>query len=199
MNFSTITFNITSTTLVENTISFNETVKFRNGTIVGPFSGGSGAGGGVFFIALGLERGSRIYPGSANNTYVLNATRVDNAYWSGRTVCLLNYTTFQPLENKSSPLAARRTVIYWDADTGVLLSAYEEAGAYDPKTQAIIEGYLLFELIANNVGIPMDYPTPTDMTPIYVAIAIGLTVAIGAVIVYFATRTPKKKHKRLKE
>jgi hypothetical protein len=203
MNFSTISLNITSVGYVDvNVITFGETVKFRNGTTVGPFQGGfdvySGSGGGVFFIQAGLGAGMRLYPGNADNTYVVNETRIDQAFWPGRKVCLLNYTTASPLENKSSPMAVRMTVIYYDYATGVLLSAFEEGGLLDPKTGEYLEGYLLFELIANNVGIPMNYPHPIDMTPVYIVIAVIAILVVIVVIVRAIEAEPKKKHKRLK-
>jgi hypothetical protein len=201
-NFSTINLTITSVGYASDyTITSNETIEFRNGTIVGPFPSGldvySGSGGGIFFIRPNLDAGMPIYPGNPNSTYVINSTRIDNGFWSGRKICLLNYTTYNPLENMSSVMAARRTIIYYDYATGVLLSAFEEAGLLDPTTQSYLEGYLLFELIDNNVGIPMNYPHSLDMTPIYVAIA-SIAIVVVTVVIVRATRgEPKKKYKRL--
>lgn len=202
-NFSTLNFTVTSVRAVPDTITFNETIKFRNGTRFGPFVGGfdvyTGSGGGVFFISPGLNPDTLIYPGNTNSSYAINETYTDHTYWSGREVCFLNYTTANPLENKSSALAARRTLIYWDYATGVLLSAFEEAGAYDPTTQAYVEGSLLIELIANNALIPTDYPSPINWTPVYVVVAIIAIVVVAFVVVRTTVAKPKKKHKRLKQ
>jgi hypothetical protein len=202
-NFSTINLTITSVGYVENTITSNETVKFRNGTTFGPFPSGlnvyDGTGGGVFFIQAELDAGMRIYPGNPNSTYVINATWIDHGFWSGRRICQLNYTRYNPLENASSAMAVRRTIIYYDYATGVLLSAYEYAEVVSPKTYAGVEGELLFMLIDNNVGIPMKYPHPLDMTPIYTAIAIIAILVVVVVIVRATRAEPKRKHKRLRD
>lgn len=168
-NFSTINLTITSVGYASDyTITSNETIKFRNGTIFGPFASDfdvySGFGGGIFFIRPELDAGMRIYPENPNSTYTINSTQIDQGYWSGRKVCLLNITTVNPLVNMSSVMAARRTIIYYDYTTGVLLSAFEEAGMLDPTTQQYLEGYLLFQLIDNNVGIPMNYPLKSPPT-----------------------------------
>jgi hypothetical protein len=198
MNFTTISFSITS--ISGNLIGFNETDKYRNGTTKGPLSGhfnvNSGFPSGIFFVRAGLGEGDRIYPGNSNNTYVINATWTDHTHWDGREICVLNYTLAN-VSNETSVAAVRRTVVYWDRLTGVLLSAFEEASAVDNQGN-YLEGYLLFQLIGNNIRIPMDYSGPIDMTPIYIVIGTAATVAIGAVIVRVATSKPEKKHKRLK-
>jgi hypothetical protein len=199
MNLSTMTFNIKSTS--DTTISFNQSITYRNGT--SPWSGeGSidivgGEGAGVlFFIAAGLEAGNRIYPSSVNFTWTINSTLVDRSYWNGREVCVLNNTYYQPPTNNT--FIGRRTVIYWDRLTGVLLSVFEEVGAYNSGSQVLIEGILLYLLIDNNVGIPMNYPKPMDMTPFYIILAFSLVVVIGVVIARVTTGAQKKKYKRLK-
>lgn len=180
-------------------IMFNETIKYRNGTISQMPKGtvdvdtGGGAGS-TFFIASQLGQGDLVYPDAgANFTYTINETTT-NPNWAGRQVCVLNYTRTQ---RANESLAAQRTTAYWDQQTGVLLAAYEAADAWNVSMGTEIYGHVLYELIANNVGIPMDYPRPMDMTPIYIAIAIGAAVVVGFVIVRTATSKPKKKHKRL--
>ena len=202
MNFSTIDLTVTKISIPDNLIEFNEVAKFLNGTAKGPFRSGfdinTEVGGGFFFIAASLESHARIYPGNANNTWSLNQTWIDHTHWEGREICVLNYTTANPIENSSSIMAVRNTVIYWDQITGVLLSAFEKAAALDPKTQEYIQGYLLFRLIDNNLGIPMDYSKPTDMMPIYIIVSTAAVIAVVVAVVRLSS-TSKKKHKRLKE
>jgi hypothetical protein len=111
----------------------------------------------------------------------------------------LNYSTNTPYENSSSPLIAQQTTIYWDQATGVLLGAFEEATGYNQGTGSFIGGVLLYELIANNVQIPMDYPSSLDLTPIFIAVGVGGVVVLCLVIVQATVSKPKGKYKRLKE
>jgi hypothetical protein len=210
MNLSTINFYIINDSSGSSSkdpgYTFNETVTFRNGTA--PFhitnkvdlyqGGGTGT---IFFISSGLEADSYIYPGavSSNYTWAINATRVDQLYWPGVPVCVLNSSEHTPYVNSSSPLIGTQTTFYWDQQTGVLLGAFEEAAGYNGLTGSSIGGALLYELIANNVNIPMNYPSSLDMTPIYAALAIGGIVVLGAVVVRTVVSTPKPKYKRLKE
>jgi uncharacterized membrane protein YeaQ/YmgE (transglycosylase-associated protein family) len=155
-----------------------------------------------FFISPGLEAGDYIYPGgvvSGNYTWTINATRIDNDFWPGVPVCLLNYSVNTPYVNKSSPLIAQRTVIYWDQRTGVLLGAFEEATGYNGQTGTFVGGALLYELIADNLGIPLNYPTSIDWTPIVVAVVIGAVVVLLVVIVGVTVSKPKKKFKPRKK
>jgi len=186
---------------------FNETLTFRNATatvnVIGWidlfFGGGLGTS---FFIPPGLQAGDYVYPGagaSGNYTWKINATRVDNLYWPGRRVCILNYSTNTPVVNKSSPLIAQQTTIYWDQATGVLLGAFEEAMGHDLVTGTTLGGVLLYELIANNVQIPMNYPSSLELTPFYVAAGVGVVVVLGVAIVRVTQSKPKGKYKRLKE
>lgn len=209
MNLSTWTFNIVSNLDAvdfPNQVRFDQTVTFRNGSKPVQVQGGgldigTGEGqGATFFIPAGLGWGDRIYPGSANFTWAINETRVDHTHWNGRRIDVLNITAASNPANGT--LFAQRTVIFWDSFTGVLLQVYEGAasGIIDSTGHITgIEGILLYQLIANNAGIPMEYSGPIDMTPIYIVIAISATVAVGAVIVRVATGAPKKKHKRLRE
>jgi hypothetical protein len=179
----------------------NQTVGFRNGTALQPMQGlvdvNIGLGTIVlFFIPSGLQAGERIYPGSTNFTWSVNQTRIDETHWPGRTLCVLNHT-IESLNSTTHNVFGLVTTIYWDQVTGVLLSAFEEAISYNTVGQAGIEGFLLYQLIANNVGIPLDYSQGTDLTPIYALTAIALVVAVVFVIVR-ATRTPPKKYKGLK-
>jgi hypothetical protein len=186
---------------------FNETVKFKNETtpvsVIGYIDLYYGGGlGSTFFIRPGLKPGDYIYPGAAasgNYTWYINATRVDKLYWPGRSVCILNYSRNTPYKNSSSPLIAQQTTIYWDQTTGVLLGAFEEATGYNQGTQSFLGGVLLYELIANNVRIPLDYGSSLDLTPIYVSLAIGVVVVLGVIIVRAVASKPKGKYKRLKE
>jgi hypothetical protein len=184
-------------------IWFNETVKFSNGTApqtgMGSVDIDTAAGPAVvFFVPVGLQAGMKIYPGSSNFTWTINETRIDHTHWPDREICVLNHTLAQSPAKGTNPFAIR-TVIYWDWLTGVLLSAFEEAIEYSVQLGAYIKGYLLYQLIANNAGIPMNYPSPVDMTPIYIAIAIASTVAVAIVIIRVTTSKPKKMHKRLKD
>jgi len=148
VDFAMINITVTSITLEPNVIAFDEVAKFQNGTVKGPFKSGfninTAVGGGFFFIAADLESHSRIYPGDANNTWTINETRIDHTHWEGRRIAVLNYTTANPLQNSSSIMAVRNTVIYWDQVTGVLLSAFEKAAAVDPKTKNAIEATFYF-------------------------------------------------------
>jgi hypothetical protein len=180
--------------------SFNETVKFRNGTApeiaVGTLDLETGAGLGItFFIPPHLSADSQIYPANSNFTWTVNATMIDTGYWSGRQVCVLNYTV-KP--SNSSYESIQRTVVYWDWNTGVLLGTFEEAATVS-SSGASVQGVLLYELISNNIGIPMDYPAALDMTPIYLAIFIGVVLVLVIAAVWVAERKPKKKHKRLEQ
>jgi hypothetical protein len=121
------------------------------------------------------------------------------SYWPGVTVCILNYTRYSPNLNKSSPLVATQTTFIWDQHTDVLLGTYQGAYAVDQTTQTYASGVLLYELIANNILIPMNYPGSSDLTPIYVAVAISGVVVLAVVIVRAAGSKPKEKYKRLKE
>jgi hypothetical protein len=206
VNMSTITFNIT-TNWEEGApyteVMFNETFKYNNDTVIKwpgqtiDVSSGMGAGA-SWIIAPGLESGDHIYPGNSTSQ-TINQTMINNTFWPDRDVCVLNITTAAPLENSSSSMAAEEDVFIWDRSTGVLLAGFEEAAAYDPTTKATVEGGILYELISNNVGIPMQYPQPTDWTPIYIIVAIGVIVILGVVIALVVTRRSKKKPKRLKE
>lgn len=187
--------------------TFNETLTFRNGTaplnVIGYVDLYFGAGlGSTFFISPGLKAGDYIYPGataSGNYTWKINTTRVDRGYWPGVPVCVLNYTGYTPYVNKSSPLIATQTTFIWDQSTGVLLGVYEGAYAVEQSSASAIQGVLLYELIANSIQIPMNYPSPLDLTPIYVTAAIGGVVVLGVVIVRAAQSKTKGKYKRLKE
>ena len=119
--------------------------------------------------------------------------------WPGVKVCVLNYTRYTPNENSSSPLIATQTTFVWDQTTGVLLGTYQAAYGVDQITQSAVQGVLLYELIANNVQIPTNYPGSSDLTPIYVAVAIIAIVVLAFVIVRATSGKPKRKHKRLKE
>jgi hypothetical protein len=204
MNLSTIAFNIIndSDPSAPNSrgYTFNEIVKFRNGTspqiAVGTIDLETGAGLGLtFFIPPMLEEGDLIYPGNANSTWTINATRIDSMNWIGRRVCVLNYTI---APSNSSYAGIQRTVIYWDWDTGVLLGTWEEAAAV-ASSGASVSGVLLYELISNNIGIPMDYPSTLNLLPIYFAAAILAVAVVAIMIVQTATKGHKKKYKRLKE
>lgn len=206
VNMRTIAFNVTSNWNLNapySQIMFNETFTYGNGTIVRwpgqtvDVNTGMGIGA-SWFIAPNLGNGNHIYPGNGTSQ-TINETRVDHTYWPGRKVCVLNRTIAVPLQNKSSEMAAERVVFIWDWSTGVLLGAFEEASSYNPTTGVGVQGAILYELIANNVGIPMQYPKPTDMTPIYIVVAVGIIIILGVVIVRIVTRGPKKRHKRLKE
>lgn len=187
--------------------TFNETLTFRNGTapvnLIGSVDLYYGAGlGENFFISPGLHNDSYIYPGAAasgNFTWQINYTRNDMSYWPGVTVCVLNYTRYTPNENKSSPLIATQTTFIWDQRTGVLLGTYVGAYGVDQMSGTYVSGVLLYELIANNVQIPMNYPSSLDLTPIYVLVAIFGVVALAFVIVRATGGKPKGKYKRLKD
>ena len=185
----------------------NQTVRLRNGTATQPAQGlvdvDIGLGSIVlFFIPADLHAGDRIYPDSTNFTWTVNYTRVDETHWPGRTICVLNYTTAGS-NTTSSNLFADRQVIYWDQATGVLLSAFEEAATYDVQAQAGIEGYLLYQLIGDNIGIPLNYSGPPSYTPVYAAIAVALVIALAIGVVYAvrSSQTPKnsKKFKKIKK
>jgi hypothetical protein len=181
-------------------IWFNESVKFSNGTAVQPITSwvdiDTAQGSAVLFFApAGLRAGEPIYPGSSNFTYTINGTTT-NAHWPGRTIAVLNVTSAQLLGNGTNPFA-ERTVIYWDYSTGVLLSAFEEASEVSTQLGMEIHGYLLYELIANNALIPMYYPGPLNMTPIYIMVALG-SVSVVAFAVIRLTSKPTKKYKPLK-
>jgi len=205
VDMSTISFNVSSNWKAyapATQIMFNESFKYRNGTVIRwpgqtiDVSTGMGMGA-SWFIPPGLSAGDNIYPGNSSSL-TINGTSSDQPFWPGREVCILNDTVGVPLENASSKMAVERTVFMWDRATGVLLAGFEEASSYDPTTQTGIQGAVLYELIANNAGIPMQYPKPADMTPIYIVVAIIVIVILGVVIALVATRKPKKEHKRLK-
>jgi hypothetical protein len=191
---------------VEPGCTFNETVTFRNGTaplsVIGYVDLYFGAGlGRPYFISSGLNARDYVYLGAAksgNYTWYINATGY-MSNWPGVPVCILNYTSYTPYENQSSPLIAQRSTFVWDQRTGILLGVSEEAYGYSPSTGITIQGGLLYELIANNRQIPTDYPGSLDLTPIYVSIAIGGVVVLGVVIVRAVQSKPKGKFKRLKE
>ena len=210
VNVSTLTFRIlndSKNALGNPTYAINVTEIFRNGTAplskvaTIDLSDGSGTAA-TFFIPPGLENDSYIYPGAAqppgNYTWRINATRIDNLYWPGVPVCELNSTTYTPYVNSSSPLIAQRTTFVWDQRTGVLLGAYEGAYAVEQSTQNALEGVVLYELIANNINIPMNYPGSFDMVPVYVALVVGVVIIIGIVIVRVTGRKSKSKYKGLK-
>jgi hypothetical protein len=187
--------------------SFNETLTFRNGMAPVHTTGyidlyfGAGLGA-TFFISPGLQVGDYIYPGAAasgNYTWKINTTRIDRLYWPGVPVCILNYTSYTPYINQSSPLIARQSTFIWDQRTGVLLGVYEGAYGVEQSAGITLQGALLYELIANNIQIPMNYPSSLDLTPIYVTVAIGGVVVLGVVIVRAVQNKPKGKYKRLKE
>jgi hypothetical protein len=185
-------------------IVFDQTVKLRNGTTLQrtgdalDIKSGNGSAA-TIFIPAGLDAGERIYPGSTNFTWTINETRTDHTHWNNRVIDILNTTAASNPANGT--LTVQRTTIYWDRDTGVLLSVYEgvAGGVIGTGTVTGIEEILLYQLIANNMGIPMDYSGPTDITPIYIVIAVGAIVAVGFLVVQVARSAPKKKHKRLKE
>jgi hypothetical protein len=79
-----------------------------------------------------------------------------------------------------------------------LLGAFEEAYGVDQSTGETVGGVLLYELIANNIHIPMNYGS-FDMTPIYLAIAIGGIGLVGVAVVQVNRSKSKPKYKRLKE
>jgi hypothetical protein len=204
MNLSTISFNIIndSDPYVPGApgYSFSETVKFRNGTspqtTVGTIDLETGAGTGItFFVPPYLETNDLIYPGNSNSTWTINDTRTDNLNWVGRRVCVLNYTI---APSNSSYEALERTIVYWDYDTGVLLGTFETAFAVS-QSGASVDGVLLYELVSNNIGIPMEYPAAFNMVPIYVAVAAGAIIVVGLLIARAVTQGHKKKYKRLKE
>jgi hypothetical protein len=210
MNLSTITIRVISDTNEEFPThpgyTLNTTVTFRNGTSPKSAMGGidlytGGGSGSTFFISAGLEGGNYIYPGavSSNYTWTINSTRLDTLNWPGREICVLNYTVATPFENGSSPLIAEESITYWDQQTGVLLGAWDEVAGYDPTTGNSLAGVLLYELIANNINIPMNYPSSLNMTPIYVFVAIGGVAVLGVVIVRTTISKPKGKYKRLKD
>jgi hypothetical protein len=210
MNLSTITIHVLSD--VNNQYptdpgyTVNTTVTFRNGSspesAVGGFDLYTGGGqGSTFFVSAGLENGSYIYPGAVatNYTWTINETRIDTLNWPGEKICVLNYTTRTSIGNGSSPLIAEESITYWDQRTGVLLGAFDEVAGYDPTTGGQLTGVLLYELIANNVGIPMNYPSSFNMTPIYIAGAIGGVAVVGVIVVRAnVSGKSKGKYKRLK-
>jgi hypothetical protein len=202
MNVSTVSFNITSNTNLGaplTQIMFNETWRYRNGTTVvvpkGTVDIENGGGiGATFFIASNLKEGDRVYPaGGANFTYTINKTTT-NPNWPGREVCVLNFTRSV---TGNYTIAAQATVVWWDRQTGVLLAAYEAAQAFNASSNLEVHGSALYELIANSIGIPMDYSRPVDMTPVYVAIAIGAVAILGYAITRTVRHKPTKEHKRL--
>jgi hypothetical protein len=204
VNMSTVTFNVSSNWNPDapyTQIMFNETFKYTNGTVIHwpgqtvDVSTGMGAGA-SWFISSGLGTGDHIYPGNSTSQ-TLNGTMFNQPYWPDRDVCFLNDTIVTPAENSSSEVAVEQVVYIWDRSTGVLLAGCEKASSYDPKTGAEIEGDVLYELISNNAGISLQYPTPMNMTPIYIVVAISVIVILAVVIVIVVTRAPKKKHKRL--
>jgi hypothetical protein len=206
VNMSTISFNISSNWQLDapyTQVMFNETFAYRNGTVI-RWPGQTvdvGSGGGIgasWIICPGLAAGDHIYPGNSSSP-MINETSDDQPFWPGREVCILNYSVYTPVKNASSEVAVERTVFMWDRDTGVLLAGFEEAASYDPTMQSTVEGECLYELIANSVGIPLQYPTPMNMMPIYVIVAISVIIILAVVIVRVITRAPKKKHKRLRE
>ena len=186
---------------------FNETLTFRNGMAPVHTTGyvdlGFGAGlGATFFISAGLQAGDYIYPGAAASgdyTWYINATRIDNLYWPGVPICILNYTNYTPVENESSPMIVQQSTFIWDQRTGVLLMARQEAYGVELSTGASPWGRLQYMLIANNIKISTNYPSSLDLTPIYVTVAIGGVVILGVVIVRAVQNKPKGKYKRLKE
>jgi len=210
MNLSTITIRVLSDANnaypYDPGYTLNTTVRYRNGSSSKSAVGGldlytGGGQGSTFFVSSGLENGSYIYPGAVatNYTWTINETRIDAMNWPGKRVCVLNYTTRTGLGNGKSPLIAEESITYWDQQTGVLLGAFDEVVGYDPTTGSQLTGVLLYELIANNIGIPMNYPSSFNMTPIYVAAAIGGVVAIGIIIIRAnVSNKSKGKYKRLK-
>jgi hypothetical protein len=207
VNCSTLTFTIINysnpNSPSEPGYTFKETLTLRNGSapinMIGYVDLYYGAGvGESFFISPWLENDSYVYPGAAkagNFTWAINSTRVDQLYWPGVPVCELNCTSYTPYENSSSPLIATQTTFYWDQQTGVLLGAFEEAYGVDQSSGASLGGVLLYELIANNIHIPMNYGS-FDMTPIYFASAIGGVAVIGVVILQAQSSKSKKKYKQ---
>ncbi len=202
INFSTINFTITRNpdpADYPTDVFFNESVRFRNGIIktypnyTVDLNLGEGPGK-VFFVPAGLVEGDQIYPGSQNDTEWVNATWTDHTNWPGREICGLNITRGTVPFNNT--YFAKRTVNYWDQLTGALLSGFEEVAAFNATAQQTIEGVVFFQLIATNTGIPLDYPVPIDMTPIYIIIAVVIIAAIIAVA-RVVTSKPKKKPKRL--
>jgi hypothetical protein len=121
------------------------------------------------------------------------------SFWPGVTVCILNYTRYSPDVNSSSPLIATQTTFVWDQATGVLLGTYQGAYAVDQATQSYVSGVLLYELIANNVQIPTNYPSSLDLTPVYVVVAGIGVIVLAFVIVRVTGSSSKGKYKRLKE
>ena len=206
VNMSTITFNVSTNWNVyapPTQIMFNETFKYRNGTVIQwpgqtiDVNTGMGAGA-SWFISAGLGTGDNIYPGNSSSQ-TINGTSSDQPFWPGRIVCVLNDSAAVPLTSTSSEMAAERTVFMWDKATGVLLAGFEEAASYNSTLGVGVQGAVLYELIANNVGISLQYPTPTDPTPIYIVVAISAIVILVTVIVLVTRRGAKKKYNRLKE
>jgi hypothetical protein len=207
VNCSELIFNIINfsnpNSLIEPGYTFNETQTFRNGTaplrVTGSVDLFYGAGlGATFFISPGLKGGDYIYDGAAasgNYSWIINETE-DMSYWPGVPVCVLNYTRYTPNENSSSPLVATQTTLCWDQRTGVLLGAYEAAMGVSQATGIEISGVLMYELIANNVNIPTNYPTSLDLTPFCIVGAVGVII-IGVLIVRSVVGKSKAKNKRL--
>jgi len=209
VNMSTITFTIGQNWELDaphSEIMFNETFTYRNGTVINwtgqtvDLSTGQGIGK-SWFIAPGLVSNDNIYPGNSSSQTV-NYTSTSSPFWPGREVCILNVTAGVPLESSSSEMAAEQTTFVWDRASGALLAGYEQAVAVNPQNNGEVEGGILYELISNNVGIPMQYPGNANMTTTYVVIAIiviGVIILIGVVAVRVTAKGSKKKHKRLNE
>jgi hypothetical protein len=202
LNLSTMRFDVIPNQrgASDTTISFNQTIGFRNGTdwngrgVVDVINGvGTGI---LFFIPAGLGAGDQIYPMNLNFTWTINSTQIDRTHWEGREICVLNTTTVQPPANGT--YMVRRSILYWDQLTGVLLSSFEEAAAYNTQSQVYLEGRLLYQLLSTN-RFSTSFPQPLDMTPIYIAVAGGLTLALIFVVVRTITGGPKKKYKRLEK
>ena len=208
MNMSTITFTIGKNWELDpppSEIMFNETFTYKNGTVINwtgqtvDLSTGQGIGE-SWFIAPGRGSNDNIYPGNSSSQTV-NYTSTSSPFWPGREVCILNVTAGVPLESSSSEMAVEQTTFVWDRASGALLAGYEQAVAVNPQTKGEVEGGILYELISNNVNIPMQYPGNANNTTCVVIaiIVIGVIILIGVVAVRVTGKGSKKKHKRLNE
>jgi hypothetical protein len=205
VNMSTVTFEITQNpTPNSEIISYNRTIKYQNQSTIETQASldiSTGAGDITFFISRGLAKGDKLYPDPANEnfTWTINETRTD-PHWSGREICFFNHTILAGSSQQGTTYSS--TVILWDILTGALLQVHEARASVTEVNGSplAVGGTVDYELITNNVGIPIPQSSGGgDITPIIAAVIIIFVIAIIAIVIRMSTNAPKKKWKRLKE
>ena len=205
-NVTSVNFTITQLSATNPyLINYNRTVKYQNqSAIESPASLDIDTGAGVditFFISTGLAKGDKLYqdPASSNFTWTINETRID-PHWGGRETCFFNHTS----KGVEAPdmVTYVSNVIIWDRLTGVLLEVYEARASATRVSGTILPvgGTVYYQLIANNMGIPIAKPpSGADIMPIIVGVIAIFVIAIIAIVVRVSTNAPKRKFKRLKK